>query len=467
MFFQQFKVEGLGCYSYLIGCPKAGAACVVDPERHVAKYLDVAQENGLQITDVFDTHLHADHITGSQELAVQCGATVHVHPAVEAGYPHEPLHEGQRFRFGATELEVIETPGHTPNSVSLAITDHGRSEDVVALLTGDLLFVGDVGRPDLAGADLLEQQVHNLYDSLYTKLAHFPDWTEVYPAHGEGSLCGRGMSAKPMTTLGFERRNNPLLADMPFEEFRRIMTEGFQVRPPNFAAMVDKNRQGPNLLRETASFTRLTAPQVERAVREDAKLVDIRDQVAFGAAFLPGAINIGSRPNSVNWLGMVVDAACEIVVIADSQVDAHEAARRFRRAGYDRLLGYLADGVSGWAMRGMALDHLPQITPASLMHVLAKYRDHVVLDVRTEVEWQDGHIDDAVHRPISDLIENGIDLDSQRHITTVCASGYRSNIAGSFLKARGYEHVFSLIGGMTAWSAAQRTAARPQKEKKQ
>jgi glyoxylase-like metal-dependent hydrolase (beta-lactamase superfamily II)/rhodanese-related sulfurtransferase len=457
MFFKQFKVEGLGCYSYLIGCPRQGTACVVDPERHVSQYLDVAQEEGLRIIDIFDTHLHADHITGSQELAAQTGATVHVHSAVEAGYPHEPLREGQRFRFGAAELEVIETPGHTPNSVSLAVTDHARSKEVQALLTGDLLFVGDIGRPDLAGEDLLEQQVRNLYDSLYKKLARFPDWTEVYPAHGEGSLCGRGMSAKPMTTLGFERRNNPLLNNMPFDEFHRIMTDGFQIRPPNFAAIVDKNRQGPKLLSEAVSLTRLSVPQVEHAVREGAKMVDTRDQAAFGAAFLPGAINIGSRPNSVNWLGMVVDAASEIIIVANSDADAREAAFRFRRAGYDRLIGYLADGVSGWAMQGKPLDHLPQLTADSLMHVLEKYSDHVVLDVRTDAEWQAGHIDGATHKPISSLIQHGIDLDKERHITTVCGSGYRSNIAGSFLKSLGYEHVFSLIGGMTAWNAARRT----------
>ena len=456
MFFRQFKVEGLGCYSYLIGCPKEGVACVVDPERHVERYLDVAQENGVQITDVFDTHLHADHITGSQELAAQTGATIHVHPAVEAEYPHEPLRDGQRFRFGAAEIEIIETPGHTPNSVSLAVTDHARSEDVQALLTGDLLFVGDIGRPDLAGEDLLEQQVRNLYDSLYGKLSRFPDWTEVYPAHGEGSLCGKGMSSKPMTTLGYERRNNPLLNSMPFEEFRRIMTEGFQIRPDNFADMVVKNRKGPALLREAAAFTRLAVGQAEQAVRNGAKLVDVRDQVAFGAAFLPGSINIGIRPNSVNWLGMVVDATSEIIIVADSETDAREAAFRFRRAGYDKLIGYLADGVSGWAMQGKALDHLPQLTANSLIHVLGKYPDHLVLDVRTEAEWQMGHIDGAIHKPISDLIASGIDLDKKRHITAVCGSGYRSNIAGSFLKSLGFEHVFSLIGGMTAWNAARR-----------
>ena len=458
MFFRQFKVEGLGCYSYLIGCPRQGTACVVDPERHVGRYLDVAQEHGLQITDVFDTHLHADHITGSAELAARTGASVHVHPAVEAGYPHEPLSEGQSFRFGVAELEVIETPGHTPNSISLAVTDHARSDEAEALLTGDLLFVGDVGRPDLAGADLLEEQVRNLYDSLYSKLAGFPDWTEVYPAHGEGSLCGRGMSAKPMTTLGFERRNNPLLNGMSLEDFRRIMTEGFQLRPPNFAAIVEKNRRGPGLLSEAASFTRLAVPQIEHAMREGASLVDVRVQTAFGAAFLPGAINIGLTASSVNWLGMVLDAGAEIAIVADSEADAREAAHRFRRAGYDRLIGYLADGVAGWALQGKPLDHLPQLTPASLMRVLEKYGDHMVLDVRTDAEWQTGHIEGALHVPISDLIKDGIELDGDRHVTAVCASGYRSNIAGSFLKSLGHEHVFSLIGGMTAWNAARRTA---------
>ncbi|MFW6171879.1 MAG: rhodanese-like domain-containing protein [Planctomycetota bacterium] len=455
MFFRQFKVEGLGCYSYLIGCSQAGVACVVDPERQVGRYLDVARDNGLRITDVFDTHLHADHVSGIQELAAQCGATIHVHSAVGAEYPHEPLEEGGRFRFGAAELEVIETPGHTPNSVTLAVTDHARSKDVQALLTGDLLFVGDVGRPDLAGPDLLDQQVRGLYDSLYSKLGRFPDWTEVYPAHGEGSLCGRGMSPKPMTTLGFERRNNPLLDDLLFEDFHRIMTEGFQLRPDNFAAMVEKNRQGPKLLSEVPAFTRLSVSQVEQAVQRGAKLVDTRDQAAFGAAFLPGATNIGMKPNAVNWLGMVVDAAEEIIIVADSETDARQAAFRFQRGGYDRLIGYLADGVSGWALRGKELDHLPQLTAASLMHVLDKYSDHVVLDVRGDDEWQSGHIEGAVHKPLPQLIREGIDLDKQRHVTTVCGSGYRSNIAGSYLKSMGYEHVFSLIGGMTAWNSAR------------
>ncbi len=453
MLFQQFKVEGLGCLSYMIGCPAAGIACVVDPERHVDRYLQIAQENGLRITHIFDTHLHADHITGSGELAARTGADIYVHPGVEAAYPHKDLHEGDHFRFGAGEVEIIETFGHTPNSVTLAVTDHGRSEDVFALLTGDLLFVGDIGRPDLAGADLLEEQVKNLYHSLNKKLERFPDWTEVYPAHGEGSLCGKGMSAKPMSTLGFERRNNPLLK-MPFAQFHEAMTKEFQARPDNFAVMVSKNRQGPAPLAKAAPFAAIPIQQVEEALKRGARIVDTRVPSAFGAAFIEGAVNIGLTPASVNWLGMVIPADTDIIVVADTPARAQDAAYIYRRAGYDRLIGYIGDGISSWAAKAKPLNHLPQISPASLKRVLQKYPDHAVIDVRTDAEWNAGHIDCAKHIPIGQIIQKKVDLDKNAHITIVCASGYRANIAGSILKAMGYDDVFTLIGGMTAWSNA-------------
>ena len=455
MLFQQFKVDGLGCFSYLLGCPAAGTACVVDPERHVDRYVQAAQDNGLRITHIFDTHLHADHITGSGELAARTGATIYVHPGVEAAYPHQDLHEGDHFRFGAAGLEVIETFGHTPNSVSFAVTDHGRSEDVFALLTGDLLFVGDIGRPDLAGDDLLEEQVKNLYDSLYKKLGRFPDWVEVYPAHGEGSLCGRGMSPKPVTTLGFERRNNPLLNNMPFAQFHQIMTTGFQVRPDNFGVMVAKNRQGPQPLAEAAPFELMTVEQVEAALAQGAKIVDTRVPSAFGAAYIRGSVNIGLTPSSVNWLGMVIPADTDIVIVADTPARAEEAAYIYRRAGYDRLIGYLGDGISSWAALAKPLDHLPQLTPASLKYVFEKYPNHLAVDVRSDMEWESGHIDGAVHVPIGNIIAGDFSLDKSRNITVVCGSGYRANIAGSILKSLGFEKVFSLIGGMTAWKASQ------------
>jgi len=377
---------------------------------------------------------------------VLTGATTRVHPAAEAKYAPEPSSEAQRFRFGAPELEIIETPGHPPDSVWPAATNHARAGDAKALFTGNRLFIGDIGRPDLASGAPLEQQARNLYDRLCRKLARFPDRTTVYPAHGEGSLCGEGMSAKPMTTLGHQPRNNPLSNDVPFKEFRRVMTEGFRARLDSLAAMAQKNRQRPTLLSEAASCARLSTVQVERTIQDGAKLVDDRDEVTFGAAFLPGSINVGIKPNSGNSLGMVVDAGAEIILAAGSEADALEAVFRFGHAGYDRLIRRLADGVSGRTMQGKALDHPVQLKTGSRVHVPQKYPEHIVLDVQADAERPTGHIDRAIHKPISEQISNGIDLDKKRQITTVCGSRYRGNVAGSALR-HGDRSQHLLLGG--------------------
>jgi hydroxyacylglutathione hydrolase len=453
MFFRQFKVDGLGCYSYLIGCPGVGVAFVVDPERHVDQYLETAEQEGMQITHIFDTHLHADHISGAVELAAKSGARIYVHPEVQAEYPHQPVCNGDRFSFGVAQVEILETPGHTPNSITLAVADNSRSPKTMLLLTGDLLFVGDIGRPDLAGEDMLDQQVKNLYNSLYNTLSRFEDWVEVYPAHGAGSLCGKGMSSKPMSTLGFERKHNPLLKDMPFDAFRRIMTGGFQLRPPGFVEIVKKNRVTPHSLGSLPEVRRLTIYEVESLRKEGAVLADVRHATSFGASFIPGSINIGLTPQSATWLGMVVKSDRDIIIVSDSEADAHTAVHQFRRVGFDRILGFLDGGISNWAMSAMPLDHLPQLSVQSLDGVLRKYEDHVVLDVRTVEEWDQCHIEKAVHKPIADLVREGIDIeDKGRHISVICGSGHRSNIAGSFLKAAGYENTYSVIGGMTAWT---------------
>jgi hydroxyacylglutathione hydrolase len=453
MLFEQFKVNGLGCYSYLIGCPGAGTACVVDPERHVERYIDMAEKENVRITAIFDTHVHADHITGTQELAKRTGAPIYIHPGAEAEYEHTPVKEGDVYTFGNARLEAIYTPGHTPNSISLAVTDLARGEEPFGILTGDVLFVGDIGRPDLAGEDLLEQQIKNLYDSLYNKLGSYPDWTEIYPAHGQGSLCGKGMSAKPMTTLGFERRHNKLLG-MSFEEFHDVMAGEFELRPSNFMCMVDKNRQGPALISESPEPVKMTLDHVEDAVKNGAVLVDIRKQTSFGAAFVYGSLNIGLSPNSVNWLGAIVPADKELIILAENKTDALDAIWQFQRAGYDNIIGYVDNGVSSWASRGKPLNYLPQLSVESLFHVLDKYKDHKVLDVRTAQERKNGYIEGSEHVPINELIKNGPDqlgYKKDTHVTVVCQSGYRANIAGSYLKAQGYTHIFILIGGFGAW----------------
>jgi hydroxyacylglutathione hydrolase len=457
MFFEQFRVEGLGCYSYLIGCPASGTAFVVDPERHVRPYLETAEREGLKITHIFDTHLHADHISGAVELARKSGAEIHVHPEVHAEYPHREVRNGDRFSFGVAQVEILETPGHTPNSLTLAIADTSRSSKTMLLLTGDLLFVGDVGRPDLAGEDLLEQQVRGLYNSLYNTLSRFEDWVEIYPAHGAGSLCGKSMSSKPMSTLGFERKHNPLLKGMPFDAFRRVMTSGFQLRPPGFVEIVNRNRAAPEFLGSLPEVRGLSVYEVESLRQDGAVLVDVRNATSFGASFIPGSVNIGLTPQSATWLGMVVEMDKGILIVSDNEGDARAAVHQFRRVGFDNILGFLGGGISSWAMSAMPLDHLPQLSVQSLDDVLQKYTNHIVLDVRTLEEWELDHIDNAIHKPIGDLIREGIDIqDKKRHISVICASGHRSNIAGSFLKAAGYENTYSVIGGMTAWMKMHR-----------
>jgi len=254
MFFKQFKVEGLGCLSYMIGCPAAGKAFVVDPKRDIDDYLHTAAAYGMTITGIIDTHVHADHISGAHELKAATGAPIHICHAAHVPYEHVPLRDGDRLSVGKALIEVLATPGHTPHAVTLAVTDLARGSTPQLLLTGDLLFVGSIGRPDLAGGELLEEQIANLYASLHEKLGAFPDLVEIYPAHGEGSLCGSGISAKPSSTLGFERAANPYFKLSP-EEFKKMIAATVPVRPKNFPHIIAQNRQGPALLRE------LRAPQ--------------------------------------------------------------------------------------------------------------------------------------------------------------------------------------------------------------
>lgn len=455
MFFQQFTVEGLGCYSYMLGCPAAGIACVVDPERHIDRYLAVARANKMEITHVFDTHLHADHISGARDLVNATSAIYCIHHSIAADYPHSDLHEGDRFQFGNAQLNVLETPGHTPNSVSFVVSDLSRSTEPMLILSGDLLFVGDIGRPDLAGEDLLLEQVSNLYASLYEKLGQFPDHIELYPAHGKGSLCGKGMSAKPMSTLGFERRQNPLLNKMKYKDFERIMTAEFQVRPPGFISIVEKNRTGPMPIHQRSKLRELTMRDIERIKQnEGIKLIDIRPATEFGAAFIPDSINIGLVSNSAMWLGMTLSAENPLVIVCNDYANALKAEEQFHRVGFDNIIGCISSGVSEYVQNGAELWHLPQLTVSSVQHILSKYPDHTLIDVRTHLEQRADPFADSIHIPFQEFITQGISLPRDTHITIVCGTGYRSNIAGSFLKKHGYHHVFCLMGGTTAWNQA-------------
>ena len=454
MYFNQISVPGMGCLSYVIGCPRAKAMAVIDPKRDVQDYLEIAREEGMQITHVFNTHLHADHVSGDQELRLATGADIYIHESAPVEYRHKDLKEGDVFELGAAKMEVLHTPGHTPNSISLLVTDKLRSEEPQMLLTGDLLFVGDIGRPDLPGAEILDAQVENLYNSLYAKLAKYPDHLEVFPAHGEGSLCGRGMSAKKSSTLGYERRANPMLGFESFDAFKAEVMSAFPVRPKSFSHIIQTNLQGAATLDACPMDKSLTPKQFEEMMNDGAVIIDARDSAAFGGFHIPGSINIGFEKQLANWVGMVIDPDAEIILVVDDREDYDRMVTELHRIGYDLIFGYLSGGIMAWLMSGRAVEQLEQTSPQQLAKRLEKSNLRVV-DVRTPAEWESSRIKWAEHIPLSDILSNTFpEARKDDEMVLQCGSGYRSNIAASIMKQAGYTNVKSLAGGIFAWSNA-------------
>ena len=454
MYFNQIAVSGLGCFSYVIGCPGAKAMAVVDPKRDVQDYLDISREEGMRITHIFNTHVHADHVSGDQELRSATDADIYIHESAPVEYRHKDLADGDVFEIGAAKIQVLHTPGHTPNAVSLLVTDTVRSSDPQMLLTGDLLFVGDVGRPDLAGEEILEEQVKNLYHSLYVRLSDYPDHLEVFPAHGEGSLCGRGMSAKKSSTLGYERRANPMLRFPSFEAFRTEVLSAFPVRPKSFSHIIQTNLKGAPTLDACPMDKRLDPQQFEEMMDHGAKIIDVRNSAAFGGFHIPGSINIGFEKQLANWVGMVVDPHSEIILVVDEPGDYDRMVTELHRIGYDLIFGYLSGGIMAWLMSGRPVDQLEQTSPQQLADRLKKGGIRII-DVRTPSEWESGHIEQAEHFPLSEILENRLPAAKQdEELVVQCRSGYRANIAASVLRKAGFSKVKSLAGGTFAWSNA-------------
>ena len=454
MYFNQIAVPGLGCLSYAIGCPRAKAMAVIDPKRDVQDYLEIAREEGMQITHIINTHVHADHVSGDQELRLATGADIYIHESAPVEYKHKTLKEGDTFELGAAKIQVLHTPGHTPNSISLLVTDKARSEEPEMLLTGDLLFVGDIGRPDLPGAEILDEQVENLYKSLYVKLANYPDHLEVFPAHGEGSLCGRGMSAKKSSTLGYERRANPMLRFESFEAFKKEVMSAFPVRPKSFSHIIQTNIKGAATLDACPIDKSLTPKQFEEMMNDGAIVIDARDSAAFGGFHIPGSINIGFEKQLANWVGMVVEPNSEILLVVDDREDYDRMVTELHRIGYDLIFGYLSGGIMAWLMSGRPVEQLEQISPQQLSERLESSNIRVI-DVRTPAEWNDSRIKWAEHLPLSDILAGKLpEADKDEEMVLQCGSGYRSNIGASILRQAGFSKAKSLAGGIFAWSNA-------------
>ena len=421
MYFKQFEVPGIGCLSYVIGCPAAKVAAVIDPKRDVQEYLDIAGNQGMKITHVIETHIHADHVSGNLEIRSRTGADIYFYETAPVTFEHKTFKEGDCIELGTAKLEVVYTPGHTPHSLSLLVTDKSRSEEPWFVLSGDLLFVGDIGRPDLAGKELLERQVENLYESIYKKLGKLSDRLEVFPAHGQGSLCGRGMSSKTSTTLGYERRTNPLLRLESVDEFKKSFMLEYPARPKSFSHIISMNTNGAPLLDRRTEDRPLTPSQFREAMERGTKVIDTRDAPAYGGVHIPGSINIGFGSQMANWIGMAVEPESDILLVFTEDAKYKDMCTLLYRIGYDNVIGYLQGGIPAWQEHGYPIERLSQMSVQELQEEITRNTDLRIIDVRSESEWNKGHIEAAELLPLPEMVLKDVDLPKEKILSLPAA----------------------------------------------
>lgn len=458
MILKQYYLGCLAHASYLLGDEESATAIIVDPQRDVEQYLADAERLGLTIRHVFLTHFHADFVAGHLELRDQRGAVIHLGSRAEAEYSFEAMKDGDTLQFPGLRLQVLETPGHTIESISILIFDRRKDETKpYAVLTGDTLFIGDVGRPDLR-ASLgwkAEDLGAHLYDSLHEKLLKLPDDVLVYPAHGAGSLCGKKLSSDTVSTMGEQRRLNYALKPMSKQEFVRLVTADQPDAPPYFTYDAVLNaREHATMSRSLEQALRaLSLDEVLSAEAEGAQIVDARDGAEFATGHLAGSINIGLGGQFATWSGTVLDRATPIVIVADPGRE-QEAAVRLGRIGFDQVKGYLRGGMGALAGRADLLRVTDRMSVLIAAEELASAALPMVLDVRTPGEWNAEHVAGSVNLPLNHLQERMGEVPRDRRIAIHCEGGYRSSIAASLLHQAGITNVVEIAGGLAAWKAA-------------
>jgi glyoxylase-like metal-dependent hydrolase (beta-lactamase superfamily II)/rhodanese-related sulfurtransferase len=452
MYFQQFYLTCLSHASYLLG--SEGVACVVDPQRDVSIYLDEAQAQGLKIQHIIETHLHADFVSGHVELAARTGAKIYLGAAADSPLPHQAVHDGDEIDFGRVILRFLETPGHTVESVSVVITDLDRGDKPWAVLTGDTLFIGDVGRPDLSGDKTPQELAGMLYDSLHQKLVPLCDDVEVYPAHGAGSLCGKQMRPERQSTIGKERALNYALRASSKEEFVRLLTADLPDRPGYFAQDAEINRTGAIPLDFLLPMEAFTPDQVLERQRAGDLVLDTRPAKEFGAGHVPGSVNIPLAGQFAGSAGTVLGLDHDLILVAEDQASVEESRTRLARVGFERVVGYLDGGMTRWAGDQKPTAQIMQISATELKRELTDEPGSIqIVDVRRKPEWDQGHIPGALHKPLDHVTEMLGDLDHAKPVVVHCKGGYRSAIACSLIQRAGFENVTNLIGGMDAWQS--------------
>ena len=457
MILKQYYLGCLAHASYLVADEAHGTAAVIDPQRDIEQYLEDAAQAGCAVDHVFLTHFHADFVAGHLELRDRTGAAIHLGARAEAAYEFVSMADGSEVNLGDVRLVVLETPGHSPESISIVVYDRRRSDRApYAVLTGDTLFIGDVGRPDLR-ASLgwkAEDLGSLLYDSLYTKLATLPDETLVYPAHGAGSLCGKNLSTDTVSTMGAQRRYNYALQPMSRERFIEIVTADQPDAPAYFTFDAVLNTQErPTLAHALERELRpLSLSEAVTLIDAGAQALDTRDPLRFEGGHLRGALNVSLGGTYATWCGTLLDPERAIVLVSEPGTET-EAAVRLGRIGFDNVAGYLDGGMEQLEGSPELIERTERITAGNMAQQLASDAPPLIVDVRTASEWNGASIDGSVNVPLSRLAEELTGLDRDRPTVVYCASGYRSAIAASVLQRSGFTRVLDLVGGLPAWEA--------------
>jgi glyoxylase-like metal-dependent hydrolase (beta-lactamase superfamily II)/rhodanese-related sulfurtransferase len=455
MLFRQFYLGCLAHASYLIGSD--GEAAVVDPQRDVDIYLEEARAHGLTIKHVIETHLHADFVSGHHELAARTGAHVYFGHRAPAKFEFVPVHDQDEIHLGHVTLRFLETPGHTPESISVVVFDGDTGKPPEAVLTGDALFIGDVGRPDLLGSRMPATELAGmLYDSLHHKLLTLPDETKVFPAHGAGSMCGRNISNEKSSSIGHERRFNYALQPMSRDAFVAMMTADLPEAPAYFSRDAQINLEGPQLLQNLQPPKPLSPLEVQSLQAAGTLVLDTRTAQDYGTGHVPGSLNISLNGQFASWAGSLIPLETPIIIVSADEGGVHEAQTRLARVGIEHVVGYLNGGVLQWHNAGLTLATIEQLSVQELKDRLSANTVDTLIDVRRPNEWNAGHIDGARHMPLNHLAEEARTVDSHGRVAVICAGGFRSSIGTSVLERQGFTRISNVVGGMAAWQNATR-----------
>ncbi|WP_247716975.1 MBL fold metallo-hydrolase [Gymnodinialimonas ceratoperidinii] len=453
MRFEQILADGVAECSYLLGDDAAHVCAVIDPRPDVDIYIETARRFGMAITHVFETHIHADFLSGARELVDRLGGQAKLYVSreggAEYGFDHEPVRDGDEFTFGEMRMQARFTPGHTPEHMAYMLYD-GDKDTPWGVLSGDAFFVDSVGRPDLLGDDQTEELTERLFHTVRDVFMALPDDVIIYPCHGAGSACGPDIGDRMSSTIGYERRFNRFAQIEDLDAFKDKMLNDAPPVPTHYPRMKDVNSSGPEVLRNLPRIPPLNVDDFERLSQEGAQLLDVRDMMAFGGGYIDGSLNIGARPELSVWAGWLLDPEAPIYLVLEQDADVDNVLRLLWRTGFTDFGGYLAGGIGAWREAGKPLKQIPQMS----VHELNDAQNVTPLDVRKPEEWTAGHIPNATHAFLGELRDKLDGLDKTAAYATYCASGFRASIASSLLAAHGFTNIRNVPGSWKAWTAA-------------